>query len=303
MKIKKYLSIFIIIFILPMGVYGEIANYNHFPTMKPSHILDEKLTNISFAFSMRVLESDYTGALVRLRRASDNAEKDFTWGDNDIVDVVAIDTWRAGSNVYIHTWYDQSGLGRDAVQTIASQQPRFYPDATHPNFQGDGIDDYLTVDTPNGVQDVTNNGKEGTVLAVMSATNKAQFTFGVSTDSDRWSTHVNWNNNKLYFDPGECCNNPRKFANGTNVDKWVQYTFIKTTTRVIARASAVEKFNGSHTRLRCTRTEDFAIGWATGNQASKHATTKFLEFIMYRTDIASTEYQEIENNIMTFWSL
>ena len=75
MKTKNYLFSFIIVFILPMVVYGQIANYNHYPTIKPSHILDEKLTDISFAFSMRVLESDYTGAIVRLRRASDNAEK------------------------------------------------------------------------------------------------------------------------------------------------------------------------------------------------------------------------------------
>jgi len=302
MRIKNRLYLYIIIFV-PLFGYAQMAEYNHFPAMKPSHILDEQLTNISFAFGMRVLESNYNGPLVRLRRDSDNAEQDFGWGDNDIVDVNAINAWRAGSNIYIHTWYDQSGVGRDAIQTDTSRQPRFYPDVTKPYFQGDGSDDHLTIDTLNGIQDVTNNGDEGTVLAVMQATSKSQHTFGVLTDSDRWSTHINWGNNNVYFDPGICCNDPRDFVNGNNVGQWIHYIFMKTNTHTIARANGIEKFNGTHTKGKCTRTEDFAIGWATGNQEGYHATTKFLEFIMYRFDISSVQYTEIENNAMIFWSL
>jgi len=286
-----------------MVVYGQIINYNHFPTLKPSHILDEKLTDISFAFSMRVLESDYTGSLVRLRRSSDNAEKDFVWGDNDIIDVAAIDTWRNGSNVFVHTWYDQSGLGRDAVQPVRNQQPRFYPNATMPYFQGDGSNDHLTVDTPNGIQDVTNSGNQGTVLTLINATKKSQHSFGVLTDSDRWSTHINWSENNVYFDPGICCNTTRFFANASNVGQWVQYTFIKTNSNAIARVNGTDKFNAAHTTGRCTRTEDFAIGWATGNQSGNHASTSFTEMIMYKIDIAMSEYEEIEENTMTFWGI
>lgn len=302
MKIKNYLSGFIVMFLLPILMYGAISNYNHFPTLKPSHVLDEKLTNISFAFSMRVLESDYTGPLIRLRKGG-NTQKDFGWGDNDIVDVAAIDVWRNGADVYVHTWYDQSGLGRNAVQSKKKQQPRFYTNVNNPHFQGDGSDDHLTVDTPNGIQDVTTNGNQGSVLLVLNATTKSQHTFGVLTGSNRWSTHVNWNNNNLYFDPGICCNNPRFFANDENVGAWKQYTFIKTNTNVIARAGGVEKFNGIHTTGRCTRTEDFAIGWATGDQPSNHSNTSFIELIMYDTDISSADYQEIEDNAITFWGL
>ena len=303
MNHRGFLYVLCIVVCIPITMYAAIANYNHFPALKPSHILDEKLTNISFAFSMRVLESDYNGPLIRLRRASDNAEKDFGWGDNDILDVAAIDSWRNGSNVYVHTWYDQSGLGRDAIQTTSSRQPQFYPNAGQPYFKGDGTDDHLTVDTPNGIQDVTNNGNEGTVLLVLEATKKSQHTFGVLTGSDRWSTHVNWGNNNLYFDPGICCNNPRYFANSINVGVWKQYTFIKTNVDVIARTGGVEKFNGTHTTGRCTRTEDFAIGWATGNEAYYHSNTSFTELIMYNIDISAATYQEIENNTIIFWGL
>ena len=303
MKTKNYLSGFIVLCLLPMILHGAITNYNHFPSLKPSHILDQRRTNISFAFSMRVIESDYNGPIIRLRRAGDNAQRDFSWGDDDIVDVTAINTWRNGANVYVYTWYDQSGLGRNAVQTTQNRQPRFYPNTTMPYFQGDGSNDHLTVDTPNGIQDVTNNGNQGTVLTVMKATTKSQHSFGVLTGGNRWSTHINWSNNNVYFDPGICCNNPRFFANTSNVNNWILYTFIKTNSNAIARANSIEKFNGTHTTGRCTRTEDFAIGWATGNESGGHATTSFTEMIMYKTDIIASEYQEIEENVMTFWGI
>lgn len=282
--------------------FSQIGNYNFFPTLQPQHILDEKLTNISFAYSMRVLESDYQGPLVRLRRASDNTEMDFGWGSNDIVDVAAINTWRGTSLVYMVTWYDQSKSGRNATQTVASQQPQFFPNDAVPNFQGDGSDDHLTVVNGN-IQLVTNGGVEGTVIATMKATVKNQHSFGVLIGSDRWSTHVNWGNNNLYFDPGICCNSTRSFDNSAAVNKWEIYSFIKTNTNVIARSTLVERINGAHTTGRCTITELFAIGWATGSEANNHATTSYNEFIMYKTDIATAQIQEIEQDSKTFWNI
>jgi hypothetical protein len=284
--------------------WGQIASYNQFPTHKPPHILDEKLTKISFSFSMRVLESNYTGPIIRLRRSTDNAERIFGRAENDIVDIAAINAWRGTSSVFVHTWYDQSGLGRDAIQTTTYFQPQFYPDATRPYFQGDGVDDHLLIDTPNGVQDVTNAGDEGTVITIARATNRNQHSFGVLINSNRWSTHINWRDRYLYFDPGiPSSREVRKFYNNSNVNRWELYTFIKTNTNAIARAGGARRFDGAHTMGKCTLTIDFAIGWANGNQARAHSNTSFIEFIMYRTDISAKEYQEIEENAITFWGI
>lgn len=299
---KKFIHLVFYLFFVQITA-AQIANYNQFPTLKPSHILDENLTDISFALSMRVVVSDYEGPLVRLRRASDNAQQDFGWAENDIVDVTAIDAWRSGSIVYMVTWYDQSGLGRNATQSTAANQPRFYPVASKPYFQGDGSNDHLTVNTPNGIQDVTNAGNQGSVLAVLNATTKSQYTFGVLTGSDRWQTHTNWSDNNLYFDPGICCNSPRAFNNNANVGVWKQYTFVKSSTHVFVRSNGFLRFNGTHTTGRCTRTEDFAIGWATGNQPGGHSTTSFTEMIMYKMDISTTLIGDIEQDTITFWSL
>lgn len=282
---------------------AQVADFNQFPSMQPQHILDEKLEDISFAFSLRILESDYNGPLIRLRRDSDNLEEDFFCTDSDMVNIDAINTWRNGANVYVTIWYDQSGLNRNAVQSTNTMQPRFFPVASNPYFQGDGSNDHLTVDTPNGIQDVTNNGNEGTVLMVSKASTKNQHTFGVLTSTDRWSTHMNWGDNKVYFDPGICCNNPRSFNNATNINVWKQYTFIKSNTNVTARLNSTTVINGAHTKGRCTRTEDFAIGWATGSEQSAHSTSSFAELIMYKTNITPVLYQDIEENALIYWNL
>ena len=141
----------------------------------------------------------------------------------------------------------------------------------------------------------------------MRATTKSQHTFGVLDNtvspSDRWSSHVNWSNNNLYFDPGICCDVNRFFENSANVGNWVHYTFVNTNTHIIIRADATDRLNAIRTNGPCTLTTDFAIGWATGNETANHATNSFVEMIMYKININAIQYQEIEENTITFWSL
>lgn len=299
-------NLIVILFIVSVfTVKGQIAQHNSFPTMQPSHILDDKLENISFAYSLRIVESDYNGPLIRLRRSSDNSEQDFFHSDNDIVDIAAINTWRGTDNVFVHTWYDQSGLGRNAIQTVTNQQPRFYPNnPSHPYFQGDGSNDALVVDTPLGIRELTNNGDQGTVLSIMNVTRRNQTSWGSATGGSRWFVHANWGNNAIYFDPGDCCNNPRAFNNAANVGVFKHYSFIKTDTNVIMRESGIERVNGTFTLNRFTGNAAFGICAASNqNNTFSHSTTSFMELIMYSTNVTPTIYQEIEDNAIIFWNL
>lgn len=303
---KKAL-IYLFVFFTISG-YSQIGNYNFFPTLQPQHILDEKLTNISFAYSMRVLESDYEGPLVKLRRASDNKYMDFGWASNDIVDVAAINAWRQGSEVFIVIWYDQSNSGRNAMQTTIDKQPQFIiSNALLPYFKGDGANDCLTVE--NGeIKFVTNNGIEGTVIATMMATNKDNFSFGVrdiDNIKNRWSSHVSWSDNQLYFDPGECCNGPaRSIDNKANLNKWDTYSFIRAANTSTIRSSISQKTTSFTGQCLIPNTDSrFGIGFATGAFSREYATTGFNEFIMYKTDIAVTQVQEIEADAKTFWNI
>jgi len=296
----KHICFFI--FCVSINLYGQIATYNHFPTLKPSHILDENKADISFAFSMRVLESDYEGPIIRLRRSSDNAEMDFGWADNDIVDIEAINTWRAGSNVFVVTWYDQSGLGRNAIQNIANFQPQFISDVTRPYFVGDGANDRLDVNT--SIQTLTNAGVNGTVFTAVFTTSNNQFSFGTrrpGVNSDRWSTHINWVNNRIFFDSGICCDNSVRSAGNAN-NQWQQLSFIRENIVQTIRRNGTIIRTGNYSNGRCTATNNFGILYSNGN-TQNFATNRFTELIMYRMEKTIDVVSEIEGNQIAFWNL
>ncbi|RYY41006.1 MAG: hypothetical protein EOO08_03535 [Chitinophagaceae bacterium] len=78
----------------------------------------------SMAAGLRLLRTAYSGPLIRLRRSSDDAEVDFAAVSGQL-DLAAISTWLNGATGYCVVLYDQSGNGRDIVQSTSYQQPRF----------------------------------------------------------------------------------------------------------------------------------------------------------------------------------
>lgn len=88
-------------------------------------------TGATVAYSVRWLNSAYSGALVRIRRSSDNAEKDFYPDTNNELSLssedgagTSLSTWISTDSGYIAKWYDQSGNANDATRPDAAAQPR-----------------------------------------------------------------------------------------------------------------------------------------------------------------------------------
>lgn len=83
-------------------------------------------------YSVRAINgNNYSGALVRIRRSSDNAEKDFypdTNGDLSLSSEdgagTSLTTWISTSDGFIVTWYDQSGSANNITQATAANQPK-----------------------------------------------------------------------------------------------------------------------------------------------------------------------------------
>jgi hypothetical protein len=82
------------------------------------------------AYSLRALNSAYIGPLIRVRRASDNAEQDVRATYSGLLDTSALATFCAGTNGFVKTWYDQSGGGNNAVQAATASQPKIYDSVT-----------------------------------------------------------------------------------------------------------------------------------------------------------------------------
>ena len=82
------------------------------------------------AYSLRLLDTDYTGSAVRVRRASDNTEQDIGFDGNGDLDTTALATFCSGTDGFVKTWYDQSGNSNDATQATTGNQPKIYDSAT-----------------------------------------------------------------------------------------------------------------------------------------------------------------------------
>ena len=75
------------------------------------------------AYSLRLLDTSYTGNAIKVRRSSDNAEQDIAFVNNEL-DTATLESFASGTDAFVTTWYDQSGSGNDATQTTASNQPK-----------------------------------------------------------------------------------------------------------------------------------------------------------------------------------
>ena len=76
------------------------------------------------AYSLRALNGD-GDSVVRVRRSSDNNEKDFTAEQIELGEMVNwVTEGSATADGFVETWYDQSGNGNDATQLTANDQPR-----------------------------------------------------------------------------------------------------------------------------------------------------------------------------------
>lgn len=86
--------------------------------------------NAAAAFGLRLLEADYLGPIINVRRGSDNATLDFYADSKGNLGTILFGngqtllSWLAGSIGYITRMYDQTGNGRDVIQSTTSAQPK-----------------------------------------------------------------------------------------------------------------------------------------------------------------------------------
>lgn len=96
------------------------------PFLVTGRLLDqipEVGTPFGLAFSIRRVYTGYRGKAMRVRRASDGAERDIGFVQTAL-DIEDLERHCAGFDGYVSIWYDQTGRGRHARQSVWSLQPR-----------------------------------------------------------------------------------------------------------------------------------------------------------------------------------
>lgn len=194
------------------------------------------------AYSLRKLNSDYTGAAIRVRRNSDSAELDVGFDADGNLDIAVTDAFYDGSNMQVKTWYDQSGNGNDTTRNTGSAQPLLYNNVGllkidgRPGLRFVGNDgmyfDNTGLDIGNlssfAVMKYTDaSAAQEMGLALSSATNNKRwyapylngglFNYGYTSNSSAMNTTANTNNNLHTMIAGATQGDAEAFLNGSSV--------------------------------------------------------------------------------------
>ena len=106
------------------GIESNInSNYNMYWDGSQTGLLDD-YSNASAAYSLRALNSAYTGAAIKVRRSSDNAEQDINLLYDGSLNTASLLSFVGSGDGFVTTWYDQSGGGNNVTQSSGSAQPQ-----------------------------------------------------------------------------------------------------------------------------------------------------------------------------------
>ncbi len=86
------------------------------------HVLNE-VDNAIAAYGLRCLSTDYAGDAIQVRRESDGAQTNIGFTAAGQLDVAALQSFAGTGNVYLTTWYDQTGGGTHLTQGTVALQP------------------------------------------------------------------------------------------------------------------------------------------------------------------------------------
>ena len=92
--------------------------------VQTTSLLLDSYSGAAAAYSLRKLNTSYTGSAIRVRRSSDNGEQNIGFNADGTLNTLSLLAFVGSGNGFVTTWYDQSENGRNITQTTSSTQPR-----------------------------------------------------------------------------------------------------------------------------------------------------------------------------------
>ncbi len=327
------------ILLVQLGVNAQFVGTPYIIPIESRPVLDQVGATPSFAFSTRKLREAYTGFAVRIRRSSDNAEADVAFDLSDVVSNTSLVTLAVagtsglsvgstytlsdfrggvGATFYVSIWYDQGTKGYNALQSTTTIQPILSIGSagssnqfTSLSFSGETNPRSIIINQP--MESLLGNvsagaGLKGTLAMIAKTTiNSNQFSFGYSAGQSRWSVHMNWSDGNCYVDLGNSADNNRAFVNGSRVNLYKQYLFIRDATTKTMRVSSTNQgtnlAQGNAGNNAGLTGGSFGIGNAVvvPTASAIGFSGNIPEFILFPEPLTVAQYSLLENNQISFW--
>ena len=219
------------------------------------------------AYSLRKLNSDYTGAAIRVVRNSDATEQDIGFDADGNLDIAATDAFYDGSNIQVKTWYDQSGNGADTTRATGALQPLLYNDTGLLQVEGRPALRFVSGD--NLFFDETGldigNLSSFMVMKAMTTTglqfplvisagdptrfyppviSNDNFTYAYGSSTGSMTSTANTNNNLHTMIAGATQGDAEAFLNGSSVGTKALASGVGSFTEGIGRVNGANAYNG-----------------------------------------------------------
>lgn len=287
--------------------YGLLSLAAKVPAPSFTGLLDT-YSGAAVAYSAaRRLSSTYTGALIRVRRSSDNTEQDIGYDSNNVLDESALTTFVGANNGFVTTWYDQSGNAKNVIQSTAANQPKIVSSGTvnkinsKPSLNFDGSNDALAV-TDNSILHASalkscfyvsylNSTGNNNPIASKSYNSDGGYFFGGYASFDFMQLYLD----NTFYGPF--------FDNLGNRNTQLLFTNINTTGSngiKIYKNSTTSQLYTASTDLTGTNSHYFTVGKDANNAI--YLTGDIQEIVIYSSD-KSSDRTNIESNINTFYSI
>ena len=250
------------------------------------------------AYSLRLLDTSYTGDAIVVRRASDNTTQNIGFVNNEL-DTATLESFCSGTDGFVTTWFDQSGQGNDATNASASSQPKIVDagvlvtDNGKPAVDFDGVNDFIET----GV--VNFGGVITAFIAAQSTSVTDDYYFDGQGSNNRFALYSTSGNNQYQLFTSSSIGGVNTFnltTKATAGSNNLLYLLKNGASSQIAE-------NGGTAATGTLTTDDF-VGITIGARFNNIQTyaDKMREFIVYPSD-QSANRTAIETNINTFYSI
>jgi hypothetical protein len=216
---------------------------------------------------------------------------------NGDLDTAAIEEFGGSNDVFVQTWYDQSGNGKHAAQTTAANQPKIY-DGTNgmleengkPAVEFDGSNDCLTMD-------LISDSTEVSICAVHKNPHRADYDpiIGVGDDNGYALTTQSNKYNLFYRTVADQATT----SDAPNNTQAIVFAYTKSATSQVLYSNGTEIQNITPATMLTPTTGSSIGAYDVGDSATKY--DGFIqEIILYASDQSSNR-PSIESNINNYF--